>query len=262
MNFDVAWLCDPRVFAINRMPAHNISTETGVHNVPTTQCLDGIWKFHYAQNLKDIPSDFKENTCDVSAWDDITVPGLIQLQGDGKYGVPHYVNTMYPWDGAEKIKPGQIPADYNPVGTYVTFFEKPADWQRVLIHFGGADAALAVWCNGTFIGYAEDSFTPAEFELTAAVHAGKNRLTVQVFRFCSGSWLEDQDFWRFSGLFRTVKLFTVPALHVQDSTLRAILNDAFSVGTLALQCVMENDTPCFLTLQAFGKSCKTAAHGS
>lgn len=254
MTFKTEWLADPAVFAVNRLPAHSSHTYTAPDGAAFTRSLDGQWKFAYVSRVQDVPEGFQVPDFDVSAWDEITVPGVIQLQGDGKYGTPHYVNTMYPWDGHENIVPGQIPQDYNPVGCYVLDFDLPDGWQNTGVHFAGADSALAVWCNGEFVGYSEDTFTPAEFDLSALVHPGKNRLAVQVFRFCSGSWLEDQDFWRFSGLFRGVHLFTTPVVHVQDLTVTSTLADDWQSGALQFACRMKTEAPARIEAEVFGKT--------
>ena len=125
-------------------------------------------------------------------------------------------NSKYPWDGHEVIVPGEIPERNNPVASYVKYFVLPENWDNAFISFQGSESAIAVWLNGSFVGYSEDSFTPADFDLTPYVIDGENKLAVQVFRYSSGSWLEDQDFWRFSGLFREVYLYTKPAIHVED----------------------------------------------
>ncbi len=256
MNFNPAWRADPTVFQVNRLPAHSSHRCTALGGETFEKKLDGNWKFHYAVVPADVPADFSKPSCDITEWDDIVVPGFIQLQGDGKYGVPHYVNTMYPWDGHEDLKPGELPTRYDPVGTYALDFTVPAGWDNVQIRFDGADSALAVWCNGEFVGYGEDTFTPSEFDLTPCIKEGKNRLTVQVFRFCTGSWLEDQDFWRFSGLFRSVWLVTTPRIHVQDLETKALLNDDFSHGTLQANCTMKTEGEYTLRLSAFGKTVK------
>ena len=227
-----ALLADPEIFQQNRLPAHaHFADQTSpLLEGPLTVSLDGEWAFRYAENLA---APFTE-------WDTLTVPGFIQMQSLQKpgqpYGTPHYVNTQYPWDGHEKIHPGQIPQDYNPIGEYQRSFTLPEDWASCYLRLNGADSAAAVWCNGVYIGYTEDSFTPAEFDLTAAVHPGENTLTVQVYRFSSGSWLEDQDFWRMSGLFRSVELFTKPALHLEDVFVQQIFADDFSRVNVTFAC--------------------------
>ena len=198
--------------------------------MPLTISLDGEWSFHYAENL----------TAPFTDWDTLTVPGFIQMQSLQKpgqpYGAPHYVNTQYPWDGHEKLHPGEILQDYNPIGEYQRSFTLPENWASCYLRLNGADSAAAVWCNGVYIGYTEDTFTPAEFDMTAAVHPGENTLTVQVYRFSSGSWLEDQDFWRMSGLFRSVELFTKPELHLEDAFVKQEFAPDFSSATVTFDC--------------------------
>lgn len=251
MEFNTQWLADPAVFSVKRLPAHSNHNYLDGEGRTMRQSLDGAWRFHYASTVEARPEGFEKPDYDVSAWDEITVPCPIQLQGEGKYGAPHYVNTQYPWDGHELLKPGQIPARYNPVGSYRRTFTVPEHWNRlgVYVRFDGADAALAVWCNGKFAGYAEDSFTPSEFDLSPYLCEGENVLCAQVFRFCSGSWLEDQDFWRMSGLFRGVTLFSVPTTHLWDVFAKPTLNDDYSEGTLDVTVKAEGLGSVTLTMQ-------------
>ena len=225
-----ALLADPEIFQQNRLPFHAHFADQTSPELPLTVSLDGEWNFRYAENL----------TAPFSDWDTLTVPGFIQMQSLQKpgqpYGAPHYVNTQYPWDGHEKLHPGQIPQDYNPIGEYQRSFTLPESWESCYLRLNGADSAAAVWCNGVYIGYTEDTFTPAEFDMTAAVHPGENTLTVQVYRFSSGSWLEDQDFWRMSGLFRSVELFTKPELHLEDVFVKQSFADDFSSATVTFDC--------------------------
>lgn len=218
-----ALLADPEIFQQNRLPFHAHFADQTSPEMPLTVSLDGEWNFRYAENL----------TAPFTDWDTLTVPGFIQMQSlqkPGKpYGMPHYVNTQYPWDGHEKLRPGEIPQDYNPIGEYQRSFTLPESWASCYLRLNGADSAAAVWCNGVYIGYTEDTFTPAEFDMTAAVHPGENTLTVQVYRFSSGSWLEDQDFWRMSGLFRSVELFTKPEVHLEDVFVKQSFADDFPV---------------------------------
>ena len=140
--------------------------------------------------------------------EDIYVPAHIQMEG---YDVPQYANVQYPWEGHEELHPGQIPERFNPVGSYVKYFHVPENMKgkRVFISFQGAESGLALWLNGTFVGYSEDSFTPSEFELTEYLKEGENKLAAQVFKWTASSWCEDQDFFRFSGIYRDVYLYTV-----------------------------------------------------
>ena len=225
-----ALLADPEIFQQNRLPFHAHFADQTSPEMPLAVSLDGEWAFHYAENL----------TAPFSDWDTLTVPGFIQMQSLQKpgqpYGTPHYVNTQYPWDGHEKLHPDQIPQDYNPIGEYQRSFTLPESWASCYLRLNGADSAAAVWCNDVYIGYTEDTFTPAEFDMTAAVHPGENTLTVQVYRFSSGSWLEDQDFWRMSGLFRSVELFTKPEIHLEDVFVKQDFAPDFSSATVTFDC--------------------------
>lgn len=224
-----ALLADPTVFQLHRLPPH-AALELERPGAPLCLDLSGEWDFRYGETL----------SAPFSAWGQLTVPGFIQMQSlhlPGRpYGTPHYVNTQYPWDGHEALHPGQLPEHYNPIGEYQRSFVLPAGWENCFIRLEGADSAAALWCNGQFVGYSEDSFTPAEFDLSAAVHPGENELTIQVYRFCSGSWLEDQDFWRMSGLFRPVKLFTKPPLHLEDAAVRQDFAPDFSQAVVTFEC--------------------------
>ncbi len=235
---DLKWLTDVNIFEVNRLPAHSSHTyyETmdeakSRASMKLRKSLNGNWKFHYATKPSDRPVTFYELHDQCDSWDDIKVPGHIQLQG---YGKPQYVNTMYPWDGVSDVRPPEIPVDHNPVGSYVKYFHVPENMkdQPVYISFQGVESAFYVWVNGHFIGYSEDSFTPAEFDLTKYLVDGENKLAVEVYQRSTGSWLEDQDFWRFSGIFRDVYLYTVPSLHVYDTYVHAELDETYTKGTL------------------------------
>jgi beta-galactosidase len=232
------WLSDVSVFAVNRVPAHSdheyyATLEEAKSSAPMSMrhVLNGDWKFNYSINPAHRPEHFYQKDFDCSVWGDITVPGHIQLQG---YGQPQYVNTMYPWDGIADIRPPEIPMDQNPVGSYVKTFTVPANMQNnpVYISFQGVESAFYVWLNGEFVGYSEDSFTPADFDLTPYITEGENKLAVEVYQRSTGSWLEDQDFWRFSGIFRDVYLYTVPEIHVFDANIRGELDETYTKGNL------------------------------
>ena len=201
------------------------------------QCLNGLWKFHYARNLDGVVQGFEQPGFDTSAWDDIPVPAHIQLHG---YDRPQYVNVQYPWDGHEQVEPGEIPVRFNPVASYVRTFalDRPlAVGERVAVNIKGAESAIALWLNGTYIGFASDSFTPSEFDLTDALVGGENTLAAQVFKWSSGSWLEDQDFYRFSGIFRDVVLTRRPAVHVEDIHVTTRVDDDGAEIAVALRVV-------------------------
>lgn len=226
--------------------------------------LDGTWKFCYAKTPEQAPADFYRKDFDVSGWDDIQVPGYIQLQANGKYGLPQYVNVQYPWDGHEFLTPPSIPQHFNPVGCYVRRFTVPQNWAGpVGIRFDGVETAFAVWCNGVFVGYSEDSFTPAEFDLTPVLsESGENTLAVRVYRFSSASWLEDQDFWRMSGIFRSVALFTQASTHLSDIWVKPELSKDFSEGCLRAEVKLSGNCTGTLCLSANGQSVCTPITGS
>ncbi|MCA1032693.1 DUF4981 domain-containing protein [Bacillus timonensis] len=243
------WLSDTNVYAVNRLPAHSdhryyetMKEASSIRPMKMRHSLNGNWKFNYAVNPQCRVENFYEAEYDSSAWGDITVPGHIQLQG---YGKPQYVNTMYPWDGHHDIRPPQIPEDHNAVGSYIKSFHVPSNMKGkpVYISFQGVECAFYVWLNGVFVGYSEDSFTPAEFELTPFLNNGENKLAVEVYQRSTGSWLEDQDFWRLSGIFREVYLYTVPKIHVSDLNVRAELNATYKVGTLNVDLNFLSEVP-------------------
>ena len=226
---------DPAVFADNRLPAHSdhlafrSAAELRAGESSLRLCLDGVWRFHYARTIRSAPADFFSPDYDCSDWDLIRVPAHIQMEG---YDKPAYVNTQYPWDAQEELKPGQVPEVFNPVADYVTEFELPEAFrgEEVNISFQGVESGFALWLNGQYLGYSEDSFDPADFALTDALREGKNRLAVRVFKWTPGSWFEDQDFYRFSGIFRSVYLYALPRTAVRDLSVVPTLSEDFSEG--------------------------------
>lgn len=238
----LSWLEDPEVFAVNRIPAHSDHTyfEKETEERPLRQCLNGSWLFSYAKNPSMRVERFYEDSYDCSGFDTIQVPGHLETQG---YGRNQYINTMYPWDGEEFLRPPMISKRNNPVGSYVKYFtlEEQMKGKRTFISFQGVETAFYVWLNGTFIGYSEDSFTPAEFELTETLREGENKLAVEVYKRSSASWLEDQDFFRFSGIFRDVFLYSIPRVHVRDIFVKAGLTDSYQEGTLEIRAELIGD---------------------
>lgn len=238
----LSWLEDPEVFAVNRIPAHSDHTyfEKGTEERPLRQCLNGSWLFSYAKNPSMRVERFYEDSYDCSGFDTIQVPGHLETQG---YGRNQYINTMYPWDGEEFLRPPMVSKRNNPVGSYVKYFtlEEQMKGKRTFISFQGVETAFYVWLNGTFIGYSEDSFTPAEFELTETLREGENKLAVEVYKRSSASWLEDQDFFRFSGIFRDVFLYSIPRVHVRDIFVKAGLTDSYQEGTLEIRAELIGD---------------------
>ena len=242
-RYDLGYLADPRAFSIGRMEAYSdhdtyrSSAEADALASSLHMSLNGLWKFSYAERVSDRVQGFYAPDYDVSAWDEIRVPGHIQMQG---YGVPQYVNQQYPWDGHEFLRPPMLP-EFNPVGSYVREFEVPAAWadDRIVLTFEGYETALYCWVNGHFIGYTEDGFTPAHFDVTEALVPGKNRVAVELFRFSSATWIQDQDYWRFSGLFRGVTLSAQPRAHVRDLDVQPALDDTFTCGTLSVRAKLD-----------------------
>ena len=239
-TFDYSLVKDPQYFRDGRMDAHSDHTyyrdgeEAQEKETSFRYDLNGIWKFHYARNYGSaVPGFEKEEYC-CRDWDDIRVPAHIQMEG---YDAPQYANVQYPWEGHEDIHPGEIPEHFNPVASYVKYFEVPEEMQgkRLFISFQGAESGIALWLNGQFVGYSEDSFTPSEFELTEYVKEGENKLAAQVFKWTASSWCEDQDFYRFSGIYRDVYLYTVPEVHVYDLQIRASPDETLSTAALEIR---------------------------
>ena len=226
-QFDYAMVKDPEYFRDGRLDAHSdhvyyASEEEAVDRETSyRESLNGLWKFQYARNYESAIPGFEAEEYNCKDWEDIYVPAHIQMEG---YDVPQYANVQYPWEGHEEINPGEIPTHFNPTASYVKYFTVPEQMQgkRLFISFQGAESGLVLWLNGKFVGYSEDSFTPSEFELTEYVKEGENKLAAQVFKWTASSWCEDQDFYRFSGIYRDVYLYTVPEVHVNDLRIRAI----------------------------------------
>lgn len=240
---DLAWLEDPQVFQVNRVPAHSdhkyfeSKAELEQGTMGLRQLLNGTWRFAYAINPSERIVDFYQEEFDSSGFDEIQVPGHIQLQG---YDKCHYVNTMYPWDGHSELRPPHIDPAYNPVGSYIKEFDldEALEHKPVFISFQGAETACYVWLNGHFVGYGEDSFTPSEFELTPYIRKKGNRLAVEVYKRSSASWIEDQDFFRFSGLFRDVYLYALPSAHVTDLFVKAGLEHEYRDGHIQVELTL------------------------
>ena len=239
-EFNYAWLSDPEIFEVNRQPAHADfdfyanDDEYQKQETQLKQSLNGMWRILYAKDLNQSVKGFDFRNLDIHSWDYVKVPGQLELQG---FGTPQYVNTQYPWDGKEELRPPQVPAPNNPVANYAKNFEITdviRKQKHIYISFQGVQTAMYVWLNGKFIGYSEDSFTPSEFEITDAVQEGTNHLVVQVFKFASSSWIEDQDMWRLSGIFRDVYIYGKPDFSVKDLFAKATLNYKANKGHLEL----------------------------
>ncbi len=249
MDADIKWLDNPEVFRVNQMAAHSDHDyylnyeDMSNQNHKLTQSLNGQWSFCFSRNVSSRPVNFYEEGYDISDFDKIMVPGHIELAG---YDQIRYINTMYPWEGKNYRRAAYSidgagdgagmfsEAQYNPVGSYVTKFDLNEELcgKRIRIFFEGVEQAMYVWLNGKFVGYAEDSFTPSEFDLTPYIREKDNVLAVEVHKMCTAAFLEDQDFFRFFGIFRSVSLKAVPAVHVEDMWLNPILNNDNESGRL------------------------------
>lgn len=239
MEFDVKKIHDPKFFKENCMAAHSDhvtyknEAEAMEQNSSFRLSLDGIWKFHYAKNDAQTIPGFEAENYNCRPWDDIRVPAHIQMEG---YDIPQYANIQYPWDGREDVWRDAVPTDFNPVASYVKYFTLPEGFikNELYISFQGVESGFALWLNGSYVGYSEDSFTPSEFDLTPYVKEGENKLAVKVFKWSSSSWCEDQDFYRFSGIFRSVYLYTMPKVHVYDLKVQSVVEESLENAKLVL----------------------------
>ncbi len=236
-KFDYAIVKDSKIYQQNRLPAHSDHVFMpnwfeGEHN-SYRMSLDGLWKFSYAKNMESAIVGFEREEYSCKGWDEIRVPAHIQMEG---YDVPHYINTIYPWEATEHILPGEIPTEFNPVASYVKYFTLPVNMrkERVCISFQGVESGFAVWLNGHYVGYSENSFHPAEFELTPYLKDGENKLAVRVWKWTSSSWCENQDSYDCTGIFRSVYLYMVPKTHLWDIEIMPELSEDLSEATLTI----------------------------
>lgn len=245
-NFDSNIIKNPEIFEQNRLAAHSdhVCYKNELEKIKGKSSLrydmNGLWKFAYAKNQSLAPCGFEAADYDCKSWDEIRVPAHIQMEG---YDVPIYTNTTYPWEADEFIKPGEVPEIFNPVASYVKYFTIPENMKnkRVCISFQGVESGFALWLNGHYVGYSEDTFDPSDFELTDYIVDGENKLAVRVWKWTSSSWCEDQDFYRFSGIFRDVFLYVLPCAHVEDLSVVPTLNDTFDEGTLNVSIKADGD---------------------
>lgn len=239
MKAELSWLENPEVFRVNRLDAHSdhrfydTEEEAESSGEALRQSLNGQWSFAWSRCPSERPADFYKADYDLSGFGTIEVPGHIEMQG---YDKLHYINTMYPWEGHKELRPPFVDPENNPVGSYATEFKLKEGFEdkRICISFQGVEAAFYVWLNGAFVGYAEDTFTPSDFDLTPYIKTSGNRLCVEVYKKSSASWLEDQDFFRFSGLFREVYLYAKPEIHIEDLWVKSGLLEDNQTGTMAL----------------------------
>ena len=251
MNADMKWLDNPEVFKVNQLEPHSDHcyyldySDMKKEKNPLLQSLNGQWEFAFSKNVMERPVDFYKETFDASGLDKIMVPGHIELAG---YDKIRYINTMYPWEGKEYhrgaysmeatgAEEGMFSeAQYNPVGSYIKYFDldKNMCGKRIHICFEGVEEAMYLWLNGQFIGYAEDSFTPSEFDLTPYIKEKGNVLAVQVHKMSTAAFLEDQDFFRFFGIFRNVTLKAIPDVHLEDVWFKPVLNQDNESGSVSV----------------------------
>lgn len=256
-NFDSNIIKNPEIFEQNRLAAHSdhVCYKNELEKIKGKSSLrydmNGLWKFAYAKNQSLAPCGFEAADYDCKGWDEIRVPAHIQMEG---YDVPIYTNTTYPWEADESIKPGEVPEIFNPVASYVKYFTIPENMKnkRVCISFQGVESGFALWLNGHYVGYSEDTFDPSDFELTDYIVEGENKLAVRVWKWTSSSWCEDQDFYRFSGIFRDVFLYAVPCAHVEDLSVVPTLNDTFDEGTLSVSIKADGDGTASVKLYELG----------
>ena len=261
MQANMKWLDNPEVFRVNQMDAHSDhnyftdyeALESGKNKL--LQSLNGQWDFHFSINAMERPEEFYQADYDRTGFDKIMVPGHIEMAG---YDRIRYINTMYPWEGKKYLRGAHSiegagegagmfsEAEYNPVGSYVKIFdlERELVGKRISIYFEGVEEAMYVWLNGAFIGYAEDSFTPSEFDLTPYIKEKNNVLAVQVHKMSTAAFLEDQDFFRFFGIFRNVTLKAIPDIHVQDMWIRPILNKDNASGQMIVDVKISSAREC------------------
>lgn len=196
--------------------------------------LNGKWKFHYAQTPAQAPADFADDAYDVSGWDDIAVPRSWQMAG---YGRPHYTNAQYPFP----VDPPRVPTE-NPTGSYRRDFHIPENWdgRRILLRFEGVDSAFYVWVNGENVGFSKGSRIPSEFDITELVRQNANSVSVRVYQWSDGSYLEDQDMWWLSGIFRDVYLIAAPNAHIWDYQVRTTFDESYKHAVLSIRADIRN----------------------
>ena len=233
------WNGNPKTFTVNTLNPHVTSMpytsldealKGDRHASPLYQTLSGTWKFYWVDKPSKRHGTFFQDNFDASGWDDIPVPSSWQLQG---YGKPIYSNVVYPWAASDNIKQPAAPTNYNPVGHYRRNFTVPKDWdgKEIRLHFEGVESAYYVWVNGKFVGYSENTFTDHEFNITDKLRSGENNISLQVFRWCDGSWMEDQDFIRLAGIYRDAYIYALPKVHIQDFFVHSSVTSDYKTAT-------------------------------
>ena len=237
---------NPAVLGINKLPYHaTLQLPSKEKECKEIISLDGLWSFRWSPNPEQRPVGFEREDYDISSWDKISVPGNWQMQG---YGMPIYINISYPFQRNRPSVTSEPPKDWyaydhrNPVGAYVTSINitKEMLQKNLILHFGGVKSAMYVWINGKKVGYSQNAMSPAEFDVTSYLREGENRLAVEVYRWSDGSYLEDQDMWRLSGIFRPVQLWVRPLVHIADYRVTAIPDERFTKADVTADIVLCN----------------------
>ncbi len=237
---------NPHVVGINKLPYHaTLQLPSREAECAEIHSLDGQWYFHWSPDPDHRPADFWQPDYDVSQWDRIAVPGNWQMYN---YGKPIYINISYPFQRNRPSVTSEPPRDWyaydhrNPVGSYVTFVDVTSEMltQNLILHFGGVKSAFYVWINGQPVGYSQNSMSPAEFDVTRYLRKGRNRLAVEVYRWSDGSYLEDQDMWRLSGIFRSVQLWVRPLVHIADYRVTAVPSADYSQASVTADVALCN----------------------
>jgi beta-galactosidase len=235
---------NPEIIGINKDVSHATfipyqDTETAAsfntEKSDRYQSLNGVWKFKFLERPGDMPDGFFSEGYSDKDWDDLTVPSNWQIKG---YGRPIYTNIKHPF----KADPPKVPHDANETGLYRLEFDVPSEWdeREIFLHFGGVQSAMYVWVNGKETGYSQGSMTPSEFDITKQIHTGKNILAVKVIRWSDGSYLEDQDFWRLSGIYRDVYLVARPTAYFQDFHVMTDLDEDYRDADLNINFTLYN----------------------
>lgn len=237
---------DPEINGINKEKPHAYSFlfEEKANNA-MIKSLNGVWKFKWSPDPQSRPVDFYNENYSTESWDNILVPGNWELQG---FGTPIYTNFTYPFRVAPPKVTGEPDKQFtsfrqrNPVGSYSTTFIIPEGWsnKQVFLNFGGVLSAMYVWVNGQAVGYSENSMSPAEFDITSHIRKGENKLSVEVYRWCDGSYLEDQDIWRLSGIFRDVDLIARPRTFISDFLVNAMPDKTFEKANVSITLNIDN----------------------
>ena len=246
---------DPHINEINRLPMHSTFIADEAKLIP----LSGDWSFNWVRNANQRPVDFWKTDYVEFSWSKMKIPAVWELNG---FGDPVYVNIGYPWLGRYQSNPPTVPTDNNHVGSYRRWFSIPSDWKsdRIILHMGSVTSCIYLWVNGTFVGYSEDSKLECEFDITEFVKPGKlNLIAFQVFRWCDGTYLEDQDFFRFAGVARDCYLYTQPIKHINDVTFTPDLDETYRNGSLSVNAVIPDFRRTTLEMHLYDAEGKEAA---